>query len=385
MTDAFDRFLARCVQSALRSEPFPEFACFTSLSPDTITPETAANKVSFHGIALILLQANPGLTGWPDLLKDRIREEARLQTFWELAHKDTIVAVLDDLGAAGADTVVLKGTALAYSVYSDPALRRRGDSDIMVTGIPRERVRAILARRGFFSTGDVMPLQESWSLCTDYGFDHTIDVHWQFKSSPEVSACLARIIPSAETTPLPKMGSNAVGLNAVDNLFMVAINRESHRVFGIQNGVDKTFDNDRLIWAVDFDLLTRAFTQADWDRVPVLAAKAGCSAIILDALLFAQRTIGTTVPPSVCDALASDTRDQPVTHYYSGLPTAHRFLRDFRASRSLAQKARLLKFHLLPGRIFLAERYPNSGHWPLFALQMRRLISAPGKLLGQSR
>ena len=58
-------------------------------------------------------------------------------------------ARLAALVAAGVDSVLTKGTALAYSADTRPEYRRRADTNLLVMEIDLEQARAMLAGAGF--------------------------------------------------------------------------------------------------------------------------------------------------------------------------------------------------------------------------------------------
>ena len=115
-----DAFLA----SVLKSGPSPW--------PGSLDAGDGWERIAYHGIAP-LLHAHPALTeGWPAAVAGKVREEAIAHAFWEDSHRHAVGRAVRMLGEAGVATVVMKGTALAYSLYDDPSLRPRGDSDILV-------------------------------------------------------------------------------------------------------------------------------------------------------------------------------------------------------------------------------------------------------------
>ena len=51
----------------------------------------------------------------------------------ELLRKHELVRVLEALARAEVATLLLKGTALAYSLYPAPTLRPRADTDVLIS------------------------------------------------------------------------------------------------------------------------------------------------------------------------------------------------------------------------------------------------------------
>ncbi len=376
-TDAFDQYLARCVQCFLRSQPVPDWPADLEVSPDE-----AALRVTFHGIALLLVEAAPGLPGWPAELAEAIKQEARVQSFWELSHAKLVAQLVEALHAAGIQALILKGTALAYSHYPNPALRRRGDSDLLIEGGRRAKARAVFAAAGFTLCNDARPLQEAWSSGTDFGFDHTIDLHWRISASSAVSELLEANAPRRRIQQLPKLSPNAASIGPVDNLILICLNRAQHAKFGYLIGKERLFENDRLIWAVDIDLLTSAFEPAHWEELVQNASDSASSDIILSGLDLAQRCLDTPVPEAVLTQLKQQSDDTRLTDYLMSGSSTHRLKLDLAASPSWRDKLRLITFKLIPSEDLVRERFPDAESWPLAVLHIRRLLSGLGKFIG---
>lgn len=375
-TEAFDHYLAQCVRSFVRSCPAPEWP--NDLECD---PRMAATRVTFHGLALLLVEAAPGLPGWPSALAELVNEEARSQSFWELSHQRVMARLTDALHEAGVEARILKGTALAYSVYSNPALRRRGDSDLLIEGADREKARAVFRACGFTRWSDVRPLQECWQSAPELGFNHSIDLHWRFSASPAVSELLEASQNGRKAIALPRLGANASGVAAIDNLLLICINRAAHGRFGYLVGDTMLYENDRLIWALDIHLLAATFSGSDWEELVVRGAKSGSADIVLSGLRLAESRLGTTIPDGVLGALEAQSSDTRLSHYLARATGRERFLLDLAASPSLPEKARLVALKLFPSKELLHERYPDATHWPTLALRLRRLFSGVGNFV----
>jgi hypothetical protein len=66
-----------------------------------------------------------------------------------LALERHLITASGDLDEAGVEMVLLKGSALAYTVYPDPSLRPFADLDFLVRGSDFELALEVLAQRGF--------------------------------------------------------------------------------------------------------------------------------------------------------------------------------------------------------------------------------------------
>jgi len=373
---AFDQYLASMVASILQAKPIPVWPA--DLIGDT---EPAAHRIAFHGIALLLAQAPAALDHWPPMLARAVREQAGIQSFWERSHRSAIAPLLEALATAGIDPIVTKGTALAYSVYHDPALRRRGDTDILIRNASRTPVRKALRACGFWETSDKRALQESWQSSTEIGFAPAVDVHWRINASAAVSRMLETGLRFDETTTLERLSPHARGVGPVDNLILTAVNRSSHGKFGYYVGNERLFENDRLIWAVDAHLLAGGFTPDNWQALAERAAHTGTAAMVSASLTFAQTALGTKVPAAITASLANAPQDHGLAVYHGASSHLWRLRRDVAAGRTLGEKTRVLRYVAFPSDEFLRTRFPDATGWPRPALYLRRWVEGASKLL----
>lgn len=378
-TASIDDFLTEFVRRSVRGEPLP--ACPFSAPASPADCDQAFARIAFHGIALLIAQHPAALKTWPEPLRQQVKAEARAQSFWELSHRQMLASLIKALGDAGVASVVTKGSALAYTLYDEPALRRRGDSDLLLPDADRQTVARALRGIGMEPVGDVRPLQESWAGECTMGFSHVFDLHWRGNASAVISECLDRAGIGQRTVPLPRVSSGARGIAPTDNVILIAINRALHGQFGYISGDDKTFEEDRLIWAVDLDLLCGSFSADDWAGLTEVASASGTAPLVLAALDFAAGTLGTAIPDAVRMALAAQPGDPRLLRYCSTMPGLARLRLDLTACPGLADKLRLTRYTLFPGAEVLHERFPDAAHWPIPALQARRLLAGAGKLV----
>ncbi|MFM7378981.1 MAG: nucleotidyltransferase family protein [Erythrobacter sp.] len=332
-------------------------------------------RIGFHGIVLVLRHAPETLAAWPAGLQAALREQARSQTFWEMSHREVIARLVEMFGEAGATGVFIKGTALAYSVYPEPAMRRRGDSDILLDRAARKPLIQSLQAAGFEQVGDMRSLQESWATQCRLGFVHEFDLHWRINASPVISDALERGGVGTRSLPLARLAEGARGLSHADNIVVIAINRANHGTFGYHLDGDNLYEEDRLIWALDIDLACRAMGDAEWAQLVETAAASGTAPVVLSALNSAEALLGTAVPPSVTQALAADPGEETVLRYIGELPGLERLLLNLAASRGLRDKLAMIRYTVFPRTESMRRRFPDTPHWPTVALYARRMIS----------
>lgn len=374
-----DSFLSDCLRAIVHSDLLPPWPAGWQDRADSVNA-----RIGFHGIAALLSSGfaavNPAEAGWPAAVAHAIRKETALATFWEASHRETIALLIKGLDAAGIPSVITKGTTLAYSIYPQPAMRRRGDSDIVILAGSRNKARGVLKSCGFARAADPRALQEDWHFDSPTGIRHAVDVHWRLNASATISSALERGSCFAEQIELPRIAPRARGMGAVGNVILTCVNRHSHGVMGYYVASTKLFETGRLIWAVDLFLLTRSFGAQAWEQLVEQARQTGTASIVVSGLRFCQATLGADVPQSVIGALDHVPQGDDVANYFATVSGGRRLRSDLAASPRLSDKARLVLRVLLPSDAFLRERFPDAQGWPQSALHLRRLLEGAAKL-----
>src|SRR3954454_11715372 len=88
-------------------------------------------RALYHGIAALLVEGVDQLTDvrWPRGMIAALRQQAVAQAIWELRHRIVLTQLVRALRRSGITPLILKGTAVAYDLYPNPAWRSRGDTD----------------------------------------------------------------------------------------------------------------------------------------------------------------------------------------------------------------------------------------------------------------
>ncbi|WP_158093627.1 nucleotidyltransferase family protein [Erythrobacter dokdonensis] len=337
------------------------------------------SRIDFHGIALLLAGSMPD--SLPRVLQESILEQARLQALWEISHGQRVAQLVEALHARGFEPLLMKGTAIAYSCYDDPAMRRRGDTDIVLAGAERDNARRCLRALGFRPRGHHFGLQEAWVVDAQGGFTHEVDVHWAMSSSTTLAAALAQNGFETRTIALPRLSANARSLGLVDNILMICINRQAHNMLGYHIEGERVFDSERLIWAVDLDLMCARLDASDWSLLSDISHRSGAAGTVLAGLLFARDRLGTGIPDRCIDSLSAETAEGPVSRYLAQQSNFQRFRQDFAAAPDWGIRRGLVLRQVFPERDVLEDRFPDKRHWPNVALYTWRLLQSASALL----
>jgi hypothetical protein len=372
--DTADRFLAACLRRALAADSLPAWPQGWGERHEHIV----GARAEFHGIALVLARQLGSAEGWPAAVCERMQAEARLAGLGEVMHRAGILRLLAALADAGIAALVMKGTALAYLYHDDPAMRRRGDTDLLIRPADLARTRAILTATGCARREDPHGLffQETWEMDCGAGLVHSLDLHWEPADRPVLQEVLRAEEYWDRSIPVPRLGPHARAPEPVLMLVHGAINQAWHAARGFFVDGERIKGGRRLIWSVDYARLGAAFNDAQWAQLVAFSRDRQVSPLVHAALAGAQQDIGWQLPEGVLAALASDPRPSPAARYIAAPDRLGDMWADLSGAETLALKARIAGSMIFAPRAHLEEKYPEHTHWPTFALQLRRYAGA---------
>ncbi len=336
--------------------------------------ELASSRIRFHGIALALVETRVGLDGWPAALRETTVDEAQMQALWEETHRRTLVSMFDRLAENDIRTAAMKGTALAYSIYANPAWRRRGDTDLLVSEDRLDDARSVLQALGFrlLKPPHGLLFQESWYFDTGIGFEHVVDLHWRVLDSPRLQTVLQVDDVLHHSIPLTRLHPVARAVDPVRALVQGAFNQREHSLFGYGVEGKAKPEGDRLIWAMDYWYLCRAMDEHHWQRLVQLADQHKIAELISSVLKTAQALCADCVP-LVALAQLDSRRSGNVMAYLSKTSRRRRFASDLAACKGAGEKVSFIARLALPDDDHLRATFPEAKKWPTFALRLRWL------------
>ena len=378
MSEANEAYVTDTIAAVLRADGSRDASRVTSLEPDLLVGAAIE-----HGVASLLLErlSEQGEDAAPAV--DRLREPVRLGAIWELKHKQVLGTILERFAKAGIEPILLKGTALAYSLYGKPLLRLRGDTDLLVRDDQKEEAAALLTANAFERrqkpSGQFISYQDSYCLIAHDSTGHVIDLHWR----PINAARLADVFSYDEllqrAAPLPQLSPAAKRAGHVDALLIACLHRLTHITHPYFVGDAARFDSDRLIWLYDIHLLAQAIEPDDWKTAARLAHEKGIGSILLNGLESAHSRFHTAYPRWVAEHLASADAEPLDAHIRSGPVT--QYVDTLKTMDSLGDKARFLRELLLPPSEYMRKGYDGGrGGWIPWLYARRVVRGGIGKL-----
>jgi hypothetical protein len=330
----------------------------------------------YHGVAPLLVRRLSLMPSCdrhvtePQCLARELKDEVAI----ELARKHELVRVLSSLAESGVTALVLKGAALAYSIYSSPALRPRADTDLLIRSTDRVVTARVLSELGYekpnTTSGELVAYQCGYVMRDRFHIDHVLDVHWRISNTQMFSRALDYEELRARSVPLAALGKHAQALAPADALLLACMHRAHHihspyRVDGVSSS-----GGERLIWLYDIHLLIDAMSPRELEEFTRLADKRGMRAICIDGLLRARQCFATRMPEEVLLSLARAGPTEPSEAHLRAGNMRH-LLTELRSLPRWRDRITFLGEHLFPPPDYMLKKYAvtNRAWLPMLYLQ----------------
>ena len=304
------------------------------------------------------------------LLEPRVRAAATRDLFIQ-RDLQAVVAALD---AADVPALITKGTALAYTVYSQPWLRPRIDSDLLVRHDDLDAAIAALEACGYsrsdaLSTGDLVSHQVALERIDAHDVHHVLDLHWKIVNPHIVADALSFEELWRTAQPVPALGPSARVPSDAGSIALACVHRLAHH-----------FGQDRSIWLYDLKLLAERLTPDGWSALRQLACEHKIAGFVLDGLRATRERFGISLPADFEEALAAAAPTEPSLAYVTG-PVSKRdgLMTDLAALPSWRHRVKLLREHAFPPAAYMQQRYGTHARWLLPALYVHRIATGGSK------
>lgn len=342
---------------------------------------TVIVRAGYHGVVGLLNAETDAIALWPQKLRSALRSRALAAATWEMRHRSYLLEVTDRLAERHISAVILKGTALAYDLYAEPALRTRSDTDLLVEKSDVDAARRELAALGFAPANSPdnlfgeIHLQESWRRVCPSGTEHHIDLHWQAMNAAALEGVLTFADCLVDPVRLPRLGPAAVAMSHPAMLLHACLHRASHLSAPYLFDGVAYFGGDRLIWLYDVRLLADAMTDAEWQAFLGLVLERGAAEVCLQCLLLAVDRLDAQVPAEIQSLLAALPSAGKADRYLLNMRRLERGIANIKAAKGFKAKFSQVAVRAFPSAQFMRGKYPDSGRTPLLLLYIRRILS----------
>ncbi len=328
--------------------------------------------LEWHGIGPLMYRRardSGQLTALPDWLGDHLSRSYFRCAAQSLARERDLGLIVRQLTAQGIPVMLLKGAALARSVYPDTALRPMTDIDLLIRADRLDQARGVLAGCGLREIRSPRrPDREHHVRLTGSGSGGSalrLELHWRLSDKRPLEARMPcedlweRSVPACPPLQQARMPE------AGDALLHAAMHLAEH------NGLAQ------LRWLADVDRLVRRLTQPDgaWPVVAARAIRYNLQLVLAAALQEAERWFGTAVPNRTWQLLAAGLPPgEAACAVYARCSCSGVIgleLENLGAMATFRDRLEHLRRAIFPGRAFIQRRHrlgEDSAVWP-YAIQ----------------
>ena len=308
-------------------------------------------------VAPLLSRALRPLPTVPAEVARRLRDAHHRAAASNLLLRRELTGVLQALDGAGIPALVLKGAALAETVYPNIALRPMQDLDLLLWQRDLPRALATLAGLGFAAdrvearTGTGAAYENEWHLHKQRGRKTTIEIHWSLFDSPHYQSALAMdwFWDTADTamiadTPARMLGPEAQLLHLCGHL------RLHHR-------------GDELLWLYDVAQVIAAWhARIDWRSLLEQACRFDLVLSLRDVLGRVAVDWHAPVPDAVLHQLRALQPSRREARVFAWLTqpdrsVAQRLLVDLASLQSWPRRLAFAMINLFPSADYMRQRY----------------------------
>jgi hypothetical protein len=330
----------------------------------------AAAAAEEHGVAGLLWETLDAYPGATQALRAVLDEPVRSAAARDAIVQREIATALAALESQGVQSLLIKGSALAYTLYPQPWQRPRTDTDILisetsVTAATRALEECGYVRSDALNTGALVSHQIAFERTDQHELHHVLDVHWKIVNPQLLADALAFDDLFATGRSVRILGASGRVPGTIESIMLACIHRLAHHQ-----------GHDRLIWLYDLKLLTQALDDQAWSELCALACARRVAALCLDGLTLARARLGGAFPSAAEHALAQAAPTEESRVYVDG-PVRKRdvLLSDLRVLDTWGARLCLLREHLLPPASFIRQRYNTDRRFALPALYLHRFVS----------
>ncbi len=325
-----------------------------------------------HRVHVLLAERWLPLTGGDPILaalRDTLREILRAAVVVDAIRGAECRRVYAALSRQRVHAAVIKGAALAHTIYSAPHLRPRCDTDILIDRCDAAVVARTLADLGYAAevetSGDLVTFQSHFTRTDVSGVPHAWDVHWRVSNAHAVADILN--LEQIEVVGLrPPAFEGLVIPSAAHALLLACVHRVAHH-----------HDGPDLIWLYDIHLLAESLSASDWAAFEIHAKACGAWPSCARSLMLTRRQFATVTPLHIADVDARQAVGQFAAA--AGWREVDVLRMNLRALPSWSERLQLLREHLFPPAAFIAAKYHVAHRAALPWAYLRRIAAGAPK------
>jgi len=317
----------------------------TTTNPDK---QELVKQLDYHGITLLALHCG---TLPPDVVK-QIDGRKAMMVANETLKQTALTELFDAFEQAGLkNSILFKGSALAYTVYPEPWLRPRSDSDCLIDQSDYQQFSKVFNELGyqklFAIEGKHISYQSTFSKALVGQATLSIDLHWRINNR-QTLANTFDVHELIESSQHLLQLSNAIKIPSTINSILIA---SLHRLGHHQN-------EERITWLYDIYLLANTLSDNDWRHLCNKAGDKKIAAITLNALKYCQRLFDMEIPRDAEQTLIDlAAKDEPSQLFLDrDLPEWRYFVHDLKGLTGWRNKLGLMFENIFPNPSYVRQQ-----------------------------
>ena len=159
------------------------------------------------------------------------------------------------------------------------------------------------------------------------------------------------------------------------------MNQSWHEAHGYLTDQGRVKGARRLIWSIDFSLLTQSMSEKDWEQLIKLCDQHKIGPLIANVIQRAAEDLGTPVPLSHLQTLQQQSQDPEILDYFATKDSLEVFWFNLRHAHSWKERWQMLSSRGFPPVAHLRAKYPDKAGWPRMLLQGWLMIETGGRVL----
>ena len=311
------------------------------------------------------------------VVKSEVEHDKRAKALIEELHLQELRRLLAALAEASVPVLITKGTALAYSLYSEPFLRERFDTDLFISHRDVEKAFAALTKAGFtkVNSNSEVHRQAVFTVTDRRGIRHAFDIHW----APLTPIALSKILDFdqafAASVAIPSVSETARRLNDIDSLILACVHWAGHH-----------FLEPDPRWIADITLLCEGKSQKWWLEAEAAFKAKKVASIGAATLKLAKEEAHAQIPDSVISSLESVEDETDAKYFLSESRTKFKdFIWDVRCLHTTSEKLKFIHSHLFPPAEYMNSKYGSTTGVRRIFNQINRIVRGAPKLKSKTR
>jgi hypothetical protein len=315
---------------------------------------------------------------WPASIRQALLDAERGEAALEIVRRQELCRLLDAFAAADVPILLIKGAALAYSMYPEPWLRPREDTDLLVRSADARRASEVLATAGYraalMQSGEFVAHQRLHVRSDRTGRRYACDLHWKIANPAPFADLLSpeELLRGAASVSLGAAPAARIP-SRIHALLLACWHRVSHH-----------HDSGDLLWLYDLHLLADGLTEEEAAVVLEIMRRTGTGAICARGWSLARERFDTRLSPAL---LADEESSREATSSLAAYlkPDARRvdlLTADLKALPNWQSRLRLLREHLFPPAEYMLSSYPQSSRATLPVLYLWRIARGARRWFG---